>query len=110
VRDMSDEAKGPGPMPDDQPDKSMDRRSREDRRRAERREKARPVDPDRRAGADRREGPRRAKRSINQYDMDADVLEFINAINHFKERSGRPFPTWSEVLGILRSLGYEKQN
>ncbi|MDF1701543.1 MAG: hypothetical protein P1V36_10350 [Planctomycetota bacterium] len=58
--------------------------------------------------ADRRQGPRR-KRSMNQYDLEADTLEFINAINRFKDRSGRPFPTWSEVLGILRELGYEKR-
>ena len=35
--------------------------------------------------------------------------EFIRAINRFKERTGRAFPTWSEVLQILRDLGYEKQ-
>jgi hypothetical protein len=29
-------------------------------------------------------------------------------MNEFKKRSGRNFPTWSEVLEVLRVLGYEK--
>lgn len=85
----------------------MDRRTARDRRTRERRVKDADVPADRRV-ADRRRGPRRAKRSMNQYDMDAEVLAFINAINRFKEQSGRAFPTWSEVLGILKALGYEK--
>jgi len=85
-----------------------DRRSAADRRQGDRRKDEVPVDLDRRAGAERRSGPRR-KRSMNQYDMSEDVLEFINAIRRFKDVSGRSFPTWSEVLGILRDLGYEKQ-
>ena len=84
-----------------------DRRSRTDRRKGDRRVRDVPVAVDRRKG-DRRQGPRR-KRSMNQYDLEAETLEFINAINRFKESSGRPFPTWSEVLGILRDLGYEKR-
>lgn len=86
----------------------MDERSRSDRRRAERRKEPKAVPEDRRTGADRRTGKSRRKRSMNQYDMSEDVLEFVNAINRFKERSGRPFPAWSEVLEILRGLGYEK--
>lgn len=86
----------------------VDLRSASDRRKAERRQSERPVDVERRSGKERRTGPRR-KRSMNQYDMSEDVLEFINAINHFKSMSGRSFPTWSEVLEILRGLGYEKQ-
>lgn len=78
-----------------------------DRRKGDRRVRDVPVAVDRR-GTDRRKGPRR-KRSMNQYDLEAETLEFINAINRFKEASGRPFPTWSEVLGILRDLGYEKR-
>jgi hypothetical protein len=29
-------------------------------------------------------------------------------MNEYKQRSGRMFPTWSEVLEVLRGLGYEK--
>ncbi len=102
---MTDDV-SPQPEPAQKPDPDADRRSSSDRRAGDRRVQDVPVKVERRA-ADRRKGPRR-KRSMNQYDMDADVLEFINAINLFKNQSGRPFPTWSEVLGILRELGYEK--
>jgi hypothetical protein len=30
------------------------------------------------------------------------------AMNAYKQQSGRMFPTWSEVLEVLRGLGYEK--
>ena len=86
----------------------VDRRSSSDRRQGQRRQREEPVDVDRRSGKDRRKGPRR-KRSMNQYDMSDEVLEFINAINRFKSTSGRSFPTWSEVLEILKGLGYEKR-
>jgi hypothetical protein len=36
-------------------------------------------------------------------------LQFSRAMEDYKRRSGRMFPTWSEVLEVLRSLGYEKQ-
>jgi hypothetical protein len=35
-------------------------------------------------------------------------MEFMTAMNEYKRRSGRMFPTWSEVLEVLQSLGYEK--
>ena len=96
--------------PSDKPASKMDRRSTaDDRRQAERRQEREPVERERRGGKDRRQAARR-KRSMNQYDLEADTLEFINAINAFKSRVGRPFPTWSEVLKILRDLGYEKQS
>lgn len=38
---------------------------------------------------------------------DAEV-EFMHAIQDYKQKSGRMFPTWSEVLEVLQSLGYEK--
>ncbi len=34
--------------------------------------------------------------------------EFMLAMNEYKRQSGRMFPTWSEVLEVLRDLGYEK--
>jgi hypothetical protein len=62
-----------------------------------------------RRGTERRTGADRRARSINQYDLADDELELIRAVNHHKERTGRPFPTWSEVLRILKELGYEKR-
>ena len=35
-------------------------------------------------------------------------VEFMLAMKEYKQRSGRMFPTWSEVLEVLRELGYEK--
>jgi hypothetical protein len=31
------------------------------------------------------------------------------AMQRYKESSGRMFPTWSEVLEVLQSLGYRKR-
>jgi hypothetical protein len=41
-------------------------------------------------------------------DYSAAEMEFMQAIQVYKQQSGRMFPTWSEVLEVLRSLGYEK--
>ncbi len=35
-------------------------------------------------------------------------MEFMMAMNEYKKKSGRMFPTWSEVLEVLQGLGYEK--
>jgi hypothetical protein len=35
-------------------------------------------------------------------------LEFMLAMNQYKRRSGRMFPSWGEVLEVLRGLGYQK--
>lgn len=35
-------------------------------------------------------------------------VEFMNAMQAYKQTSGRMFPTWSEVLEVLKDLGYEK--
>ena len=51
----------------------------------------------------RRMNPTTSERS---YSM--DEVEFMNALAAFKQASGRLFPTCSEILGVLRSLGYEK--
>lgn len=37
-----------------------------------------------------------------------DEIEFMKAVDQYKRDNHRPFPTWSEVLMILRALGYEK--
>ena len=40
---------------------------------------------------------------------DDDEREFRSAMEQYKRRSGRLFPTWSEILEVLRSLGYAKR-
>ena len=41
-------------------------------------------------------------------EMTPDVLEFIHAIDLYKRVNQRPFPNWSEILEILKSLGYSR--
>ena len=68
------------------------------------------------AGAERRTGESRRKtqrrREIDpttcERDYSLDEVEFMSAMDTYKRRSGRPFPTWSEVLEVVRSLGYRK--
>jgi tellurite resistance protein len=38
----------------------------------------------------------------------AAETEFMQAMQAYKQSSGRMFPTWSEVLEVLRALGYQK--
>jgi len=37
-----------------------------------------------------------------------DTLEFIQAIDRFKRKHQKVFLSWTEVLDVLRSLGYRK--
>lgn len=41
-------------------------------------------------------------------DYSDDELEFMLAMDAYKREHRRPFPSWSEVLGVLLSLGYRK--
>ena len=41
-------------------------------------------------------------------DYSDNEIEFMRAMDDYKRKSGRPFPTWSEVLEVLMSLGYRK--
>lgn len=41
-------------------------------------------------------------------DYSSPEIEFMRAMDDYKRRSGRPFPTWSEVLEVVVSLGYRK--
>jgi hypothetical protein len=52
----------------------------------------------------------RPDRNINDYPLSTDEVEFINAINDYKAKFNRPFPTWSEVLHILRTMGYIRED
>jgi hypothetical protein len=37
-----------------------------------------------------------------------EELEFMQALERYKRLSGRMFPTCSEVLEVVRSLGYQR--
>ncbi len=41
-------------------------------------------------------------------DYSLDEVEFMRAMDEYKRKNGRMFPTWSEVLEVVRSLGYSK--
>lgn len=67
---------------------------------------------DRRVGLDRRRGPGRRRtderRAAEEGEMTDQQFEFIMAINEYKRVNKRPFPTWTEVLDVVRALGYRK--
>ena len=44
--------------------------------------------------------------SVRPDEMAPDVIEFITAIDAYKRTHRRPFPTWSEVLDVVKGLGY----
>jgi hypothetical protein len=46
--------------------------------------------------------------TTSERDYTNAETEFMLAMNEYKRQSGRMFPTWSEVLEVLRDLGYEK--
>lgn len=57
-------------------------------------------------GADASEG---ALEELHEPDVPSeDVLEFLKAVDDYKRKSARPFPSLSEYLRILRALGYRK--
>jgi len=88
---------------------NADRRGN-DRRDKERRKREIPVALERRSGKDRRHGERR--RQIDPTTCERDYSEeeigFMKAMDQYKRDNRRPFPTWSEVLEVLRALGYRK--
>jgi hypothetical protein len=92
-----DNRTGEGPPPDN-----------EERRRSDRRQSV----VDRRSGLDRRRGPGRRRsddrRSAEEGEMTAEQFEFILAVEEYKKVNKRPFPTWTEILDIVRALGYRK--
>jgi hypothetical protein len=80
---------------------------------------------DRRAGIDRRgtrpaaatnlerrRGPGRRRtdfmRSAEEGEMTQEQFMFVMAIDSFKRVNGLTFPTWTEVLEVIRKLGYRK--
>ena len=83
-----------------------------DRRGNDRRKKQIPVALERRSGKDRREERGERRRQIDpttcERDYTNDEIEFMKAMDQYKRENRRPFPTWSEVLEVLRAMGYRK--
>lgn len=63
-------------------------------------------------GLERRRGPgcRRTndRKSAEEGEMTDEQFEFVLAIDTYKRLNGRPFPSWTEVLEIVKQLGYRK--
>lgn len=45
---------------------------------------------------------------LEDYQHTAEQTEFMMAMDRYKRENFRPFPTWSEVLEVLKALGYHK--
>lgn len=55
-------------------------------------------------------GKAKKKRSTPRIaEIDGEVMEFIAALDRFKDENSRPFPSWSEVLQVLKGLGYDRR-
>jgi hypothetical protein len=82
-----------------------------DRRGNERRRRQIPVAIERRSGKDRRDQGER-RRQIDpttcERDYSDEEIDFMKAMDQYKRENRRPFPTWSEVLEVLRALGYRR--
>ena len=76
----------------------MDRRDREDRRK-----ESTPVPQERRVEVQRR---RQIDPTTCERDYSDDEIQFMHALDAYKRTSGRMFPTCSEILEVIRGLGY----
>lgn len=61
---------------------------------------------------ERRRGPGRRRtdfmKSAEEGEMTPEQFMFVMAIDAFKRVNGKTFPTWTEVLEVIRKLGYRK--
>jgi hypothetical protein len=63
-------------------------------------------------GLERRRGPGRRlsdfARSAEEGEMTKEQFLFLMAVEQFKKSNALTFPTWTDVLEIVRLLGYRK--
>jgi hypothetical protein len=63
-------------------------------------------------GLERRRGPGRrlsdSRKSAEEGEMTDEQFEFVMAVDTYKRLNSRPFPSWTEVLEIVKQLGYRK--
>jgi hypothetical protein len=89
------------------PEVELNRRASDRRAKEERRKESAPVAVERRA-SDRRKTPRR--RQIDpttcERDYSGEEIEFMQAMDAYKRANGRMFPTCSEILEVIRAMGY----
>ena len=115
----TDRREGRGGKGEDRRKSSVDRRSGLDRRQRTAAESGY-TGPERRSGRDRREdtglerrrGPGRRlsddRKAAEEGEMTGEQFEFVMAIEMYKKVNKRMYPTWTEVLEVMRQLGYRK--
>ncbi len=63
-------------------------------------------------GLERRRGPGRrlseARKSAEEGQLNDEQFEFVLAIDTYKRVNSRPFPSWTEILEVVKQLGYRK--
>ncbi len=58
----------------------------------------------------RKERRRQIDPTTCERDYNTEEIDFMQALDAYKRSSGRMFPTCSEILEVIRSLGYIKLN
>jgi hypothetical protein len=75
-------------------------------------DRRKPTGIDRRSGLERRRGPGRrrsdSRRSAEEGELNPEQFEFVMAMDEYKRTNKRPFPSWTEVLEVIKYLGYRK--
>ncbi len=63
-------------------------------------------------GLERRRGPGRRRsdfiKSAEEGEMSREQFLFVCAIDAYKKANNKPYPSWTEVLEVIRKLGYRK--
>ncbi len=67
---------------------------------------------DRRTGLERLRGPGRRRtdfaKAAEEGQMTGEQFLFVMAVDAFKRVNKKSFPSWTEVLEVIRKLGYRK--
>ena len=86
---------------------TLDQRSTDRRADSERRKKNAAVAEERRNSSRRKVQRRRQiDPTTCERDYTTDEIEFMQAMDAYKRANGRMFPTCSEILEVIRDLGY----
>ena len=91
-----------------QTEPKADRRKASDRRQDDRRKEDIPVAVDRRKSERRVQRRRQIDPTTCERDYSQDEIEFMRALDDYKRANGRMFPTCSEILEVIRDLGYQR--
>lgn len=70
------------------------------------------TEPDQGTNLERRRGPGRRRtdfmRAAEEGEMTDEQFLFLLAVDTFKRVNGKTFPAWTDVLEVIRKLGYRK--